>query len=127
MKADGADLVANCSVRSFGASSCLYVSPNLWCLSLSHGWRGLVTGPHCTLLMSVPRQKLEFDVFPLPQVKRELHAAVEQQAKENNKLIKLFLYWRSFNDATSLFPLTSLMLCEDLLVRKSVVSLLCEL
>lgn len=56
--------------------------------------------------MSVPRQKLDsgvFDVFLQPQVKREPHTAVEQQAKQNNKLIKLFLYLRSFNDATSLF------------------------
>lgn len=86
--------------------------------------------PRCTLLMRVPRRKLDsgvFDVFLLPQVKREPHTAVEQRAQENNKLIRLFLYSRSFNDATSLFPLTSLMLCRDLLVRKSVVSLLTEL
>lgn len=53
--------------------------------------------------MSVPRQELDsivFDVFLLPQVKREPHAAVQQQAKQNNKLIKLFLYSLSFNDAT---------------------------
>lgn len=83
------------------------------CLQTSGAFHSVVaaeawwTGPRCTLLMSVPRQKLDtgvFDVFLLPQVKRESHAAVQQQAKQNNKLIKLFLFRLSFNDATLFSP-----------------------
>lgn len=87
-------------------------------------------GRRCALLMSVPRQKLDsgvFDVFLLPQVKREPHTAVEHRLNNITKLIKLFLFSQSFNDATSLSPLTSLLLCKDLLLRESVVSQLCEL
>lgn len=47
MRADGADLAAKlwlAIVLCLLPSVFVRVSPNLWCLSLSHGWRGLANG-----------------------------------------------------------------------------------
>lgn len=50
-------------------------------------------GRRCTLLMSVPRRKLDggvFDVFLPPQVKREPHTAVERGLNKITNLLSCF-------------------------------------
>lgn len=50
-------------------------------------------GRRCALLMSVPRRKLDggvFDVFLPPQVKRELHTAVEHGLNKITNLLSCF-------------------------------------
>lgn len=96
MRADGADLAANCGLLSFGASShlsacvCLETSGVSHSVTAGEAWR---MGRRCALLMSVPRQKLDsgvFDVFLLPQVKREPHTAVEHRLNNITNLLSCF-------------------------------------
>lgn len=87
-------------------------------------------GRRCALLMSVPRQKLDsgvFDVFLLPQVKREPHTAVEHRLNNITNLLSCFCSRSPLMMQHHFPPLTSLLLCKDLLLRESVVSQLCEL